>query len=214
MPLKSGDSKKVISSNIKELMTTGRPQKQAVAIALHNADKKQGGGGVATAQKLGKHYAAGGFVNSTVPGRTDRIPTSVMSDSYIIPADIISALGQGNSLAGAHIMDAILKTGPYGSSVQPHRTGNDIPRAPDAYRETQQPMPDVGMASGGMAKGGKKLKATPVVIAGAEYVIHPKDVMRIGRGSLTRGHNLLDSFVKKIRKEHIDTLKKLAPPAK
>lgn len=41
MPLKSGKSKKVIGGNIKELMESGRPQKQAVAIALDKAGKSK-----------------------------------------------------------------------------------------------------------------------------------------------------------------------------
>jgi hypothetical protein len=41
MPLRKGKSKAAVSANVKELMSTGRSQKQSVAIALKKAGKSK-----------------------------------------------------------------------------------------------------------------------------------------------------------------------------
>lgn len=41
MPLKLGSSQKVINANIRELVESGRPQEQAVAIAIDKAGKSK-----------------------------------------------------------------------------------------------------------------------------------------------------------------------------
>lgn len=42
-----------------------------------------------------------GYIHGTTGGRTDNKPIDVESGSYVIPADILSGLGEGNSHAGA-----------------------------------------------------------------------------------------------------------------
>lgn len=201
MPLKPGSSESIKSRNIAEMIQSGHPKNVAVAASLSNArlhPHKQGGGGVASGNGI-EHLTTGGFVNSSIPGRTDRIPTNVMADSYVIPADVVSGIGQGNSLAGSHIMDMIFKTGPYGSSIQKTGGRSNIPNSPRA----EQPF----------AKGGTS-KHSPVVIAGGEFVVSPATVMRIGNGSMTRGHRALDQFVLRMRKHNIETQSKLPKPKK
>lgn len=179
MPLTKGD----VSGNIKELIRSGRPQKQAVAIALATERRPRAAGGKAPASP--KMHT--GPIHSVVAGRTDHLPMHVPSGSYVIPADIISAMGEGNTMAGFKVAKGIF------SRPVPFMSG----------------LPYVGKADGGETRG-----AVPIVAAGGEYVIHPDDVAHIGKGDMDLGHRILDAFVKKMRGKTIQTLKGLPGPKK
>ena len=91
-----------------------------------------------------------GLLTSPVAGRTDHLPISPAAGSYVVPADVVSGLGEGNTLAGANIMQRILDTGPMGlrMPVSAH-SHMGPPRPPPAYREG---MGDNGMATGGVVQ--------------------------------------------------------------
>jgi hypothetical protein len=70
MPLTKGSSKKTISHNIHEMVASGHPVKQAVAAALHNADKGFFGHGTHAsmqAQEESVETPGAGFKDSSVP---------------------------------------------------------------------------------------------------------------------------------------------------
>ena len=110
MPLKYGSSKATISSNIGELISSGRRQKQAVAIALKTArEGRATGGKIVTKSHIGP-------IHSPVAGRTDHLPMHVPSGAYVIPADIISAMGEGNTMSGFSIFNEVMRK--YGHKPQ------------------------------------------------------------------------------------------------
>lgn len=158
-------------------------------------------------------YHPGGLIGSPVAGRTDRIPMSVAADSYVIPADVVSGIGQGNSMAGSRFLDHAMKTGPWGTSMPHLAKGRGAPPPPPPWHPPAQTSPG-GFAHGGVPKGVEPVK---IIAAGGEYVIPPHVVKHhpmLGNGDMKKGHRVLDKFVKRVRAKTIDQLKKLPGPKK
>jgi hypothetical protein len=69
-----------------------------------------GGGMVGRALNIARRYATGGAVHAgpiqhvADGGRTDTAPLDVASGSYVIPADCVSSLGQGDTGAGYRVL--------------------------------------------------------------------------------------------------------------
>ena len=198
MPLSKGKSQEVISHNISEMIHAGHPKDQAAAAALNTARESHAHG--MKVPKMPKPHKPKfghlhiGPIHSPVAGRTDHLPMHVPSGSYVIPADIISAMGEGNTIAGFKHMRRVFGGAPYGGSGMPYGQGSG------PYGEH--------LATGGEAD------AVPIVAAGGEYVLSPEQVRQAGGGDLEMGHRVLDEFVKRKRAETVKTLKNLPGPKK
>jgi len=331
MPLQSGSSRGIISSNIREMMASGHPQRQAVAAALENARRhpRANGGGIAARQDGGttdgsiggiqpSTYSANplvqgmiqryssyptekltelaalmggtsqgqviqrllqqrrmmpntgqqqqqqgqqqqtmtqlpaigskrggivpkrqmggismsmadpfwtrreaaesqmggsyGLLQGATSGRADKVETSAPAGSHIIPADVVSGLGQGNTLAGAKVMQYILNSGPWGTPMPRSSGRSSIPRPPSVQRD----------AGGGAiplfkavprAKGGKLPEGHSAVdLSDGEFAVHPWYVHSWGNGNPDIGHKVLDRFIVAQREKNIKDQKKIKPP--
>ena len=175
---------------------------------------------------------ANGFLSGSTGGREDAIQTHAEPDSFVIPADVVSGAGEGNSLSGARRIQIALETGPYGTQQPPQRRGMGIPRAPAPYRDnsmnndlaqiTRQlgaakpsETPDLSAESkGGGLRHSAAGKSMPVALSHGEMVVPRRLVLLWGNGHAKSGHKILRQFVLEQRKKNIEDLKKLPPPAK
>lgn len=75
------------------------------------SDEKKYGGAVAAAMRIaramGGRVHAGPILQRADGGRTDTVPMDVAAGSYVIPADIVSALGEGDTGAGMKAIDGM-----------------------------------------------------------------------------------------------------------
>jgi hypothetical protein len=159
-----------------------------------------------------------GPIKSPVAGRTDHIPLKVPSGSYVLPADHISHMGQNNTDAGmvraAHMFGG---QGPFGSTAPKVTRGRGAPHAPPVSRPPPSPSMKGIFASGGKTFEGSAHgddDGVDIMAAGGEFVIPPDIVEQIGGGNLDHGHQVLDEWVLRTRKEHKAKLHALPPPAK
>lgn len=198
------------------VLRSGVPEGESIAIASKWAKHHAAGGDVEPLDALVARLspkiprrASGGFLHGSDPGRADTITTSAPGGSYVVPADVVAGIGQGNSLAGAKVIQEMLERGPYGIPMPRGRAGNNIPSPPHPRAEYQ-----AGGSIPIFAKGGGNRQESPVKLSDGEFVIPPAHVVNWGGGNLKRGHRVFDAWVLKKRKEHIAKLKKLPGPVR
>lgn len=242
MPLSRGTSHATIGHNISEMEQAGHPRTQAIAAALNTArrsgakipKKRAAAGGpiraAMGARSLPLQGAPGegandrvyaGPLHSHVPGRTDKINLNVKPGSYVVPADVTSMMGEGNTLAGTTVLKVMFGqkalTGdvkaPEGRPNYQERHMEHHLMQPGRMIEPQQ----LESRSGPMADGGSANPQTqgaiPVIVAGGEHIITPEEIVA-KFGDLKHGHNALDHMVLAARAREIERLKNAPPPKK
>jgi hypothetical protein len=166
---------------------TGIPA--AGVLGADGEERRATGGGANKAMEVARRVrrAKGGSVHigpimGDTDGRADEVPMEVPDGAYVLTADHVSSMGEGNTLAGFKKLNGM------------------FPESAKARTAKKEP---IRRASGGKV---------PIYAADGEYVICPEDIINRW-GDLDHGHRILDEWQTAERKEHVETLKGLAPPA-
>jgi hypothetical protein len=148
-----------------------------------------------------------GFIPGTSGGRSDTVPMSVKKGAYVVPADIVSALGDGNSQAGASKLASKFGA-PYGAPMP------KIGRAPKPHfmgiQKTAKPIRQ-RFANGGI--DGDQSPVADIIASHGEFVLSPEQ-LEARFGSLDLAHEAMDKFVENVRKKNAKISRKLPGPKK
>ena len=163
-----------------------------------------------------------GPLHSAVAGRTDHLPSNVPNGAYVLPADVVSGLGESNTMAGFKVAKRMFSGAkrhfsgtPYAGNNGPYGQGMGTPYGMASGGE---PKPEVGAKTGSDPTIGQGAQTqsgdegVPVAVAGGEHVLAPHEVAWAGMGDMDAGHRALDEFVLRQRAKTVKTLKGLAPP--
>ena len=98
-----------------------------------------------------------GALKSHVAGRTDHLPIDVPAESFVIPADVVSGLGEGNSENGHKVLDHLFNL-PGGSAPEAiHRKDGGAVPIMAAGGEYIVPPEVIARLGGGDLKRGHKI---------------------------------------------------------
>jgi hypothetical protein len=132
-----------------------------------------------------------GLIHSATPGRADLVPAKLRRGSYIIPADVVSGLGEGNTMAGAQMLHS------------------SLPEAAAMASAGRVAMAGGGLAGEGAAEDPDDLE---VRLSGGEYQVAPDQVLALGRGDVREGAKALDELVHAVRAKTRASLDRMPPP--
>lgn len=97
-----------------------RDQSVTIALDVARRQKRADGGSATEAPHVRAHKFHSGPIHSSVAGRTDHLPITVESGSYVLPADCVSHLGENNTLAGFKVLRRMFGGEPYGQTGSPY----------------------------------------------------------------------------------------------
>lgn len=135
-----------------------------------------------------------GPLTGPTPGRADKLPLNVPKGAHVIPADVVGALGGGNSAHGHRVLFGMF---PGSKMAKRSRARNRI----------------ASMKPPKMANGGDT-GTLPIMASDGEFLVSPEDVTAVGNGNIEEGHKILNEFITRTRKENIDRLRSIPEPSR